>query len=177
MVDPLLLLSSKEVYSGKNWQVTLDEAALPDGRRKKAERVHRPDSVHILAFPTKGSVVMIREFRPFYGRYIWMIPSGKVDKENDPDIAAQRELREETSYRSDDLHYYCMVRHMDQLTSKNWIYIARQLVRDPLELDPTELIEVHEMPIKDAIDKVLNDDFAHSTTAYALLRYAREHGM
>ena len=39
---------------------------------------------------------MLREYRPFYGTYIWMIPSGKADKEKDILVAAQRELQEET---------------------------------------------------------------------------------
>ena len=168
---------SQELYKGHGWRITLDEASLPDGRIKNRARAHRPDIVHILALPTDATILMIREFRPFYQRYLWMIPSGKVDKESDPLIAAQRELREETGYRSDDLTFYCIGRHTDQLVSRNHIFIARKLVKDPLPQDETEIIEVHELPVKEAIDRVLQDEFAHLASAYALLRYAREHGL
>lgn len=166
--------SPQELFSSHGWRITFDEAPLPDGRVKRGARAHRPDIVHILALPTDDSVLLLREFRPFYGRYLWMIPSGKVDKEDNPDAAAQRELREETGYRSDDLHFYCLARHTDQLVSKNSLYIARKLVKDPLPQDASELIEVHEMPLAEAIERVLSDEFAHLATAYALLRYARE---
>ncbi|MDD4319785.1 MAG: NUDIX hydrolase [Candidatus Peribacteraceae bacterium] len=174
MVDPLF--SSEELYAGHGWRLTLDTAPLPDGRVKSSGRAHRSNTVHILAFPTDDTVLLLREFRPFYGRYVWLIPSGKADKEQDVDAAAQRELREETGFRSKDLRFYCMARYTDALEAKNHIYIARQLVKDPLPQDESELIEVHEVRLQDAIDRVLHDDFAHLATAYALLRYERERG-
>ncbi|MFA6038969.1 MAG: NUDIX hydrolase [Candidatus Peribacteraceae bacterium] len=169
------LLSSQELFSGHGWKITLDSAPLPDGRVKEAGRGHRPDVVHILAFPTATTVLMLREFRPFYGKYLWLIPSGKVNKETDPLAAAQRELQEESGFRSEELVFYCLARHTDNLESRNYIYTARKLVKDPLPQDKNELIEVHEMPLDDALQKVLSDEFAHLATAYALLRYAREH--
>ncbi|MEK7217854.1 MAG: NUDIX hydrolase [Patescibacteria group bacterium] len=171
------ILSSQELFSGHGWKITLDSAPLPDGRVKTAGRAHRAEVVHIIALPQPETVLMIREFRPFYGRYVWMIPSGKVDKESSHLDAAQRELREETGYRAEELHYYSLGRYTDSLESKNHFYVARKLVKDPLPQDANELIEVHEMTLEDAIEKVLSDEFAHLATAYALLRHAREHGL
>lgn len=168
---------STELFKCKEWRLALDEAPLPDGRAKKRVRAYRPNVVHILALTKDANVIMLREFRPFYQRYLWMIPSGKVDKEDDPLIAANRELQEETGYRAQSLQLYCMARHTDQLVSKNFIYIAHDLVKDPLPQDDDELIEVHELSLVEAMDRVLQDDFAHLATAYALLRYARENGL
>lgn len=175
MADPHF--SSEELYAGRGWRITRDKATLPDGRVKTVERGHRPDSVHVLAFSDENRILMIREFRPFYQKYIWMLPSGKVDKETDPDVAAQRELREETGFRADSIRRYCIARHTDVLTSRNFIYIARELHQDPLPQDTNELIEVHKLPFKDALAHVLDDEFAHTPTAYALLRYAYENSV
>ena len=71
----------EELFNGFGWRVVMEEAMLPDGRKKKAARIHRCDSAHIIALTGKGSVLLLREYRPFYGDYVWMLPSGKADKE------------------------------------------------------------------------------------------------
>ena len=176
MVDPPLL-SSEELFKGKGWRITLDEAPLPDGRIHKAGRAHRCNSVHILAFPSKGRVLLLREFRPFLGTYIWMLPSGKVDKETDHRIAAMRELQEETGFASDELQYYFTGNYFDRLVAQGHVYVAEKLRKDPLPKDEDEIMEVHELPIATAIENVLHSAFIHSISALALLRYAREHGI
>lgn len=117
---------------------------------------------------------MLREFRPIYGIYIWMLPSGRIDKEKDRDIAAQRELQEETGYRAKSLTYYCTTHPSESTVFANHIYIARDLVPDPLSQDHEEMIEVHELSLEEAIDNVLASKFVHTASAYALLRYMRE---
>ncbi|MBI3618504.1 NUDIX hydrolase [Candidatus Peregrinibacteria bacterium] len=112
----------KEVlYDGYGWKLMIDESALPDGRVKRAVVVHRCDSVHILAFPTPSRVLLVREFRPRYGTYLWMLPSGRADKEDDHEEAAQRELQEETGFRAERLTYYCSTRHSETFDCANHI--------------------------------------------------------
>lgn len=168
-------MHSEELFSGFDWRVTLDTAPLPDGRIKKAVRVHRCDSVHILAFKTADSVLLIREFRPFYQEYIFMLPSGKVDKETDVRAAALRELQEETGYAARSLEPFGTVNTSDSIAITNHLFIARDLYVSPLPQDHDELIEVQEMGIPDAIEKVLNSAHVHAPSAVALLKYAREH--
>jgi len=163
-----------ELFNAHGWKITLDSASLPDGREEKMVRVHRCDAVHIIPISSEGNIVMIREFRPFYGTYIWMIPSGKVDKEHDIEEAAQRELREETGYFAKDLKHYCTTHFSEAIDKANHIFIARDLHHDPLPQDECELIEVHEVPLEEAIENVLGSEYVHTTSAYALLRYARE---
>ena len=153
----------------------MDEASLPDGRKKKLVRVHRCDSVHVLAFQKDSQILLLREFRPFYGKYVWMLPSGRVDKENDIEAGAQRELQEETGFRAKSLEHYCSTRHSESMDFTNHIFIAKDLVEDPREQDEDELIEVHAMPLKEAIEKVLQSPIVHTASAYALLRYTYEH--
>jgi len=175
MADPPF--SPQELYKGHGWRIVKEEASLPDGRVKKTTRAHRCDSVHILAFTEKGHVLMIREFRPFYHDYIWMVPSGKMDKEQESLGAAQRELREETGFAAEQLKPFCRCRHSEALEQQNHIFIANTLKSDPLPQDKNELIEVHEMPVAEAIDHVLSSPVIHTVSAFALLRYAREQGM
>ena len=145
--------------------------------RKTMSRVHRCDSVHIIALTRDNEILILREYRPFYGEYIWRIPSGRVDKENDAAEAAQRELREETSYKAKQLEHYCSAYCSESFDKQNHIFIARDLEQDPdpPPQDDDELIEVHILPLEDALEKILTSPVVDEPCAYALLRYAHEH--
>lgn len=160
-----------ELYSDKDWRITKECVSLPNGVEKCATRVNRADSVHLVAFTKKNNVLLLREYRPFYGEYIWMIPSGRVDKEIEHKIAAQRELQEETGYRANKLELLCYANYSESIISTSYIYEARELIKDPLPQDEDELIEVHEMPIENAIKKILQSKIVHTTSAFALFRY------
>ncbi len=164
----------EELLNQLGWKVTLETAPLPDGRIKKAIRVHRCDSVHILAFKTEDTVLLLREFRPFYQEYIFMLPSGKVDKELAIEDAAQRELREETGFAAKFLQPYGTTNMHDGVDITNHLFIAKELYPSPLQQDACELIEVHEYSMDEAIEKVLHSNKVHSPSAVLLLRYARE---
>ncbi len=166
----------EELFNQFDWRVTLETAPFPDGRIKKSVRVYRCDSVHILAFTKPDTILLIKEFRPFYQENIFAIPGGKADKENDVLVAAQRELREESGYRAEKLEPYGTMNLSDSIAITNHIFIAHDLVKDPLPLDE-EMISVFECTIPDAIEKVLSSPRVHAPSAFALLKYAREHGL
>lgn len=164
-----------ELFSGGGWRVVQESAHLPDGRVKEAARVERADSVHIIAFIGERRILLLREFRPFYGVYIWMLPGGRADKEMDLPEAAKRELQEETGYRAGDLTHYSTTNHSESLKMSNHIFLAQNLTKAPLPQDADELIEVHEVPIKEALDRILGSEKIHTPSAFALLQYLRAH--
>lgn len=167
----------KELYSGHGWRVTFEEAPLPNGTVKRVARVYRCDSAHIIALTDAGKVLLLREFRPFFGDYIWMLPTGRVNKEKDPKIAALRELQEETGYRAGEIEFLCTGNHSEGFPSVNHIFVATGLTHDPLPPDESEMIEVHECTVPEAIEKVMSSSHVHMPSAFGLLRYAREHGL
>ncbi len=165
----------EELFNDHGWRVFLQTGTLPDGRKKTMARAERPDSVHLLAFTDDDHVLMIREFRPIYGTHIWMLPTGRIDKKEERGVAAQRELQEEAGYRAKSLTYYCTTHPSESTVFANHIFIARDLIKDPLPQDHDEMIEVHEMSLEEAIENVLHSDYVHAASAYALLRYRKEH--
>lgn len=162
------------LWSDKDWQVIREAAKLPDGRTKEAVRVKCADWAHILAFTNINKILMLREYRPYYREYIWLIPTGRVNKELDILEAAQRELREETGFRAEKLEHWCTTNYSESIIAANHIFLASDLTEDPLPQDDDEDIEVHELSVSDALDNVLASPFVHTTSAYALMRYLRE---
>jgi ADP-ribose pyrophosphatase len=138
--------------------------------------VHTFDTVHILALPTDRTVLVVHEYRPIWRTKIWQLPSGKADKEQDIVAAAQRELREETGYRANSIEPYYRCHHWDRVDYACNVFIARDLVKDALPKDDCESMDAHELPIIEAIQKVLQSPYIHTVSLATLLRYAREHG-
>lgn len=164
----------EELYRDKDWQIILDDAPLLDGRIKRVPRVKRADSAHIIAFKDPKTIILIHEYRPYYGEKIWMLPSGRIDKENDMFAGAQRELQEEAGYRANDLQYLWSANHSESLIMTNHFFVGNDLVHDPLPQDLDESIEVHEVPIDEAIAKIHDSPKVHIASAYGLLRYIKE---
>lgn len=146
---------TEELFNDGKWRITREKAVLPDGRTKTIERGHKSDVVSILAFPTPTTILILREYRAFDGHWVWMLPSGNVDKEKDPLEAAKRELREETGYSAKKISLYCTGMHSETFSSVNHFFIASDLVKDPLPKDDDEMIEVHEMTLDEAVRRVL----------------------
>ncbi len=162
------------LFTDGGWTLTRESAPLPDGRLKTDIRIHRADSVHIIAVPSPGRVLLLKEFRPFFQQHVWMIPSGKADKESDMAVAAQRELREETGYEAASLKLLSTVNFNDRFSFSNHIFLANDLTKNPLPPEEHEWFEVHDLPIDEALEKVLASPNTSLISAYALLRYMKE---
>ena len=76
-----------------------DTCQLPDGRINDEYYVlEYPTWVHVLALTKDGDMVIIRQYRHGLGRTCFEIVAGCVEEGEDPLVAAQRELLEETGY-------------------------------------------------------------------------------
>jgi ADP-ribose pyrophosphatase len=167
----------QELFNGHGWRVTLEDGVFPDGRIKQVAQVHRCDSVHIVAVPAPGRVLLLREYRPILKEWVWMLPSGKMDKagEADPLVAAQRELQEETGFRAARLEPLLISRPAETIDQCNHLFVATDLSPAPLACDDDELMEVHDLTLDEAIANVFARQPVHSLSVIGLLAYARQY--
>ena len=75
-----------------------------DGSRSERDLVWHPGAVAILARDPDGRLLFVRQWRVPADRALLEIPAGTLDVHDgvveDPDLAARRELEEETGYRA-----------------------------------------------------------------------------
>ena len=95
MSDAAPVLSSRLVYEGRIFDVTVDRVRLPHGREATLEIVRHDGSVVLVPIDDEGRVLLVRQYRHAAGRFLWELPAGSLEVGEDPDEAARRECQEE----------------------------------------------------------------------------------
>jgi ADP-ribose pyrophosphatase len=84
----------KKIFSGK-WIDVLENSGWEYCSRKNDAKV-----ISCIAYtPDDKKLILVKQFRKPIGKYVIEFPAGLIDKNEDADIAALRELEEETGYR------------------------------------------------------------------------------
>ena len=76
------------------------KVVLPNGKTIHISYIHHPGAVIVAPLLNADTVVLLRQFRPALGRYIYELPAGTIDAPEKPLTCAKRELLEETGYRA-----------------------------------------------------------------------------
>jgi 8-oxo-dGTP pyrophosphatase MutT (NUDIX family) len=71
----------------------------------------KPDVVMIAGFTTDMLLIAHEEFQPGVGETYLKLPGGNVDEGDTPEIAANRELEEETGYRARRMELISTIAH------------------------------------------------------------------
>jgi ADP-ribose pyrophosphatase len=85
----------RRLYQGRIFALDLDRVRLPSGHSVDLEIVRHPGSVVLLPMPSADEIILIRQYRYSIDRWIWELPAGSLEPNEDPDTAAARECEEE----------------------------------------------------------------------------------
>ncbi len=106
--------------------------------------VRHPGAVAVLAEPTPGSVVLVKQYRKALDESLVEIPAGKLEPGESPEVCAVRELREETG-----LAARCRWNSVfDFFTSPGfaderiYLYYTNDVEQEEQALDEDEFVEV-----------------------------------
>ena len=67
-----------------------------DGRESTREIVEHPDCVAIVAVDAGDNILLVRQFRKSVEKELLEIPAGGIEPGEEPELAVEREMREET---------------------------------------------------------------------------------
>ncbi len=106
--DPLAerLVASEVLHRGRVLEFRADTVERADGRRARRDVAGHPGAVAIVALDPDGCVLLVRQYRHPAGRVLLEIPAGTLERDpasgvtEDPELAARRELEEETGRRA-----------------------------------------------------------------------------
>ena len=109
-----------------------------DGATSPYYLLRTSDYVTVLAKTTDGSVLLVQQFRPVVGAETLELPSGHVEEGESPEVAARRELAEETGYEAQEFELLgTLAPDTGRLGNKLWCFYAQNatLIRTPTDLE------------------------------------------
>jgi ADP-ribose pyrophosphatase len=95
------ILHSERRYTGRVFDLVVDEIEYPSGRRGLREVADHPGGAVAIPVFENGDLLLIRHYRHPVKKELLELPAGKLDDGEDPLLCAQRELEEETGYVAD----------------------------------------------------------------------------
>lgn len=105
------------------------------------------DAAVVLAQDEQKRLIINSEYRHPVGKYILSSPGGRVEKGEDPEICAKRELREETGYEAENLQLIGSSYPLPAICDQKIYYFfcekackVQEPERDPFEYMKTEFI-------------------------------------
>jgi ADP-ribose pyrophosphatase len=95
MDKPILPHQIRTVFEGRAFTVLVESITLPNGHPLDVEVVRHPGSVVLVPIAGDGRVMLVRQYRPAVGRWLWELPAGTLKHGEQPEAAAARECQEE----------------------------------------------------------------------------------
>lgn len=166
------LLASKTIYKGRIFRVVLDKVREPSGVVVMREIVRHRGSVVILAVDggSRPKVLLERQYRYAAQGELWELPAGKIDPDEDPLVAAKRELQEETGYTAKRwkkfLEFYVSPGFLDEMM---FIYLATELTKGKAQPEADEFIASRWVPLHSAIKMIRRGEIIDAKTACPIL--------
>lgn len=163
-------LSSRRAYDGHILHLRVDDVRLPSGRETVREIVEHPGSVIVLPITVDREILFIRQYRYVIGKNVIELPAGLIDPDEAPEIAAARELHEETGYRANALRFLGAAFISPGYTQeRSHFYVATGCEQVDHEPDQDEPIDLAHFPLDDLHDLLRSGGESPVENAQALL--------
>jgi ADP-ribose pyrophosphatase len=178
--DPLeeRVVARELIHRGRYLEFRIDTIERADGSGGTRDVVGHPGAIAVLAVDDDGRLLLVRQWRIPAARAMLEIPAGTLDVHDgvteDPDLAARRELEEETGHRASTW------RKLSEFwtapgfaTELMHLYLATGIAGtdddDRLTPDEDERLELRHVPLADAIALVESGEICDAKTILGIL--------
>lgn len=155
-------------YKARLFDVKEITVPLPDGHDKVFELIDIQNAVTVLPIDREGNIYFVEQFRIAALKELLELPAGKIEPDEDPQVAAERELREETGMAAGRIlpigEFYMSPGYANEYM---YCYLATKLYPAPLSPDSDEFINVRKIPLAKVKEMIREGQIIDSKTLAA----------
>lgn len=138
-------------------KLSVAHVELPDGVEFEQYVLRMRKAAMMVVLDGADQVLMMWRHRFIIDRWVWELPGGYVDPDEDPAITAGREVEEETGWRPRDVSLLASMQPSVGTTdAENLIYVARgaEYVGEPTDINEAQKVEWIELAsVHDRIER------------------------
>ncbi|AWR93481.1 NUDIX hydrolase [Acidianus brierleyi] len=163
-----------KVFSCKKFEVNVDKITLPNGKEKELQYIKHRGSAVMIPVIDRENIVLIKQYRPVIGKWIYEFPAGTIEENEEPEVTARRELIEEVGYEAGELiHLFDFYPSPGITTELMHMYLAKNLKFVGSKPEEYEIIESEKMSLDNAINMFLQGQIEDGKTIIGILYLAR----
>ena len=167
------------VFEGKVFDVKVDEIEYTETGNKALRQVAvHPGGAVMVPVLDNGKIVLIKQYRYPHNEIIFELPAGKLEKGEDPQVCATRELTEETGYSAKKVFklgkIYSTPGFCDEVLH---IYLGQELtVGNHAREEGEEGIEMFELTLEEIDEKIRSGEIVDAKTICGVAMYKLNSG-
>jgi len=168
-------IGSRRLYTGRIVNLDMDEVRFPNGTTGELEMVRHPGAAAVVPFLSDPAgddpqILLIRQYRYAADGYLYEIPAGKLDGDEDPADCARRELKEETGCTAERVEPLLFMYTTPGFTDERiHIFMASGLTQGEAGHESNEFIEVETVRLSRALTMIQTGEIPDGKTALALM--------
>lgn len=178
--NPWITLSGEVKYDNPWITVTEYQVINPSGGRGIYGKVHfKNKAIGIVPLDDELNTWLVGQYRYTLNAWHWEIPEGGGRMDQPPLDSAKRELREETGLSARKWTEIVHLHTSNSVTDEEgFIFLAEELEEGASALEDTEAdLRVWKLPLREALDMVLEGKITDSMSVMGILKVARMKGI
>src|SRR3712207_1573500 len=169
--NPWQTVSSEQVYDNPWIAVREDRVIRPDGEAGLYGVVHYKNiAVGVLPIE-EDHIYLVGQYRYPLKSYSWEIPEGGCPEGEEPLLAAQRELKEETGLEASRWRRLGEAYLSNSVADEYAVwFLATELVPGEPRPEGVERLSVRRVPLREALDMALGREITDALSQLAIMR-------
>jgi len=165
--------NAKKVFNGIMFDVYQWQQKLFNGKKKTFEKAKRIDTVNVIPVTPDGKIILSYQQQPGSDPFIGCV-GGAIENDENPLLAAKRELLEETGFQAKEFILWDAVQFVDKIDWVIYTFIAKDCTQVAKQkLDSGERIKLIQICFDRYLDVIAQENYRDIEIALKLFRLQR----
>lgn len=166
------ILSKETVFSHRLLDLNLQTIETPTGKTVKWINIDHKGATAILPVDNDGKIILIKQYRNNANDYIFEVPAGCIELNEDPKECAIRELEEETGYRCKNIkRIFTLYPAVGTSNEQLHCFLATNLEKHSTNFDEDEFIETYKFSIDELMQMIDNGEIVDGKVITLFMAY------